>query len=380
MTVFGIAIEFLVFGATLMAIASLHRAALPAAVVGLAATVACKLVTLGLTGGLVWLSQLLVHEWSGLANLFLLLVGFAVLANQFEQSALPDAIPSLLPRNWTGGLVLLGVVFVLSIFLDNIAAAIIGGVLAKHVYGAKVGTGYLAAIVAAANAGGAGSVLGDTTTTMMWISGISPLEVATAFVASLGAFLVFAPLAALQQYRLSGAVESSGAMPTIEWARAAIALITLATIVAINAAGNVLVPGLLQTGPWLGLGLWAAILLTALWRRPDWGVVPDAAKGSLFLMALVAMAHMMPIHQLPEPAWQTASRSGDSVVGVRQHSSHGASAQAGRLRLGSAGLCCGVWRVDVVVRVVGWRSRFPTSTQSKFVRYEPGSGSGGFCR
>ena len=26
--------------------------------------------------------------------------------------------------------------------LDNIAAAIIGGVLAKHLYGAKVGTGY----------------------------------------------------------------------------------------------------------------------------------------------------------------------------------------------------------------------------------------------
>jgi Na+/H+ antiporter NhaD/arsenite permease-like protein len=34
---------------------------------------------------------------------------------------------------------------------------------------------YLTAVVAAANAGGAGSVIGDTTTTMIWIAGVSPL-------------------------------------------------------------------------------------------------------------------------------------------------------------------------------------------------------------
>ena len=41
----------------------------------------------------------------------------------------------------------------------------------------QVHIGYLAAIVAASNAGGAGSVIGDTTTTMMWLAGVSPLEV-----------------------------------------------------------------------------------------------------------------------------------------------------------------------------------------------------------
>jgi Na+/H+ antiporter NhaD/arsenite permease-like protein len=138
-----------------------------------------------------------------LSNLFLLLVGFAIVADHFEQSALPDAIPLLLPRNWTGGLALLAIVFVLSIFLDNIAAAIIGGVMARHVFDGRVGTGYLATIVAAANAGGAGSVVGDTTTTMMWINGISELTVSRAFVAAIAAFLVFAPLAALQQHRIS---------------------------------------------------------------------------------------------------------------------------------------------------------------------------------
>ena len=69
----------------------------------------------------------------------------------------------------------------LSSFLDNIAAALIGGTMARHVFSGKVHIGYLAAIVAASNAGGAGSVVGDTTTTMMWIAGVSPLDVLEAY-------------------------------------------------------------------------------------------------------------------------------------------------------------------------------------------------------
>jgi ABC-type uncharacterized transport system permease subunit len=62
-----------------------------------------------------------------LAYLFFLLLGFAVVANQFEQSNLPEVIPSRLPDGWRGGVMLLAFVFGLSIFLDNIAGAIIGG-------------------------------------------------------------------------------------------------------------------------------------------------------------------------------------------------------------------------------------------------------------
>ena len=85
-------------------------------------------------------------------------------------------MPAILPDDWKGGFVLLVIVFVLSSFLDNIAAALIGGVMAREVFKGKVHIGYLAAIVAASNAGGSGSVVGDTTTTMMWIDGVSPLE------------------------------------------------------------------------------------------------------------------------------------------------------------------------------------------------------------
>ena len=81
--------------------------------------------------------------------------------------------------------VLLALVWTISSFLDNIAAAMIGGVMARAAFGGRVTVGYVAAIVAASNAGGAWSVLGDTTTTMMWLDGVSPLAVMHALVASI---------------------------------------------------------------------------------------------------------------------------------------------------------------------------------------------------
>lgn len=307
MTLFGIPGEFFIFGLTLIAVATLHGRALAVALTGLAVTIIYKFVLLGWTPGGAWLLTLATHEWSTLANLLLLLVGFAVLANQFEKSAIPDAMPRLLPDNWAGGLVLLAIVYCMSIFVDNIAAAIIGGVIAKHVFQGRVTIGFLAGIVAAANAGGAGSVIGDTTTTMMWISGISAFSVLDAFIASSAAFAVFAPLSALQQHRVAP-VAKHDLVPVegIDWVRGVIVVILLAAIVSVNVAGNTFFPAALEAAPLLGAGLWIAILLTALWRRPDWRVVPEAFKGAIFLVALVATASLMPVERLPAASWQTA--------------------------------------------------------------------------
>ena len=49
----------------------------------------------------------------------------------------------------------------------------------------------------------------------------------------------------------------------------------------------------------------AAVLLTSGWRRPDWSLVPGAARGSVFLLALVLSASMMPVDQLPPASWQS---------------------------------------------------------------------------
>ena len=215
-------------------------------------------------------------------------------------------MPAFLPDDWKGGFVLLVIVFVLSSFLDNIAAALIGGTMARHVFRGKVHIGYLAGIVAASNAGGSGSVVGDTTTTMMWIDGVSPLSVLEAYVAAGTALVICGIPAALQQHRYSPIVKDAPRGLTIEWVRVAIvALILIAAILA-NVIANLKFPAVLDAIPVIGLAVWAVILLTAPLRRPDWEVMPETFKGTIFLLALVTSASMMPVEKLPAAAWQTA--------------------------------------------------------------------------
>ena len=45
----------------------------------------------------------MAHEWVILANLFLLLIGFALLSRHFEKSQVPDVMPAILPDDWKGG-------------------------------------------------------------------------------------------------------------------------------------------------------------------------------------------------------------------------------------------------------------------------------------
>ena len=245
------------------------------------------------------------HEWVLLANLFLLLMGFALLSRHFERSRIPDEMPALLPDDWKGGLALLVIVFVLSAFLDNIAAALIGGTMARHVFH-KVHIGYLAAIVAASNAGGSGSVVGDTTTTMMWIDGVSPLTVLDAYVAAGVALLLFGVPAAIQQQRFSPIVKNPPRGVRIEWIRVLIVAAILLAALAANVAVNLKFPSVIGVVPVIGLAVWAVILATAVVRRPDWEVMPETFKGTIFLLALVTCASMMPVEKLPAAGWQTA--------------------------------------------------------------------------
>lgn len=97
------------------------------------------------------------HEWVILVNLLCLLLGFALLSRHFEKSHLPVVLPRFLPHDWKGGFMLLAIVWVLSSFLDNIAAPLVGGAIAHQIFRAKVHIGYLAAIVGAANVGAHGA-------------------------------------------------------------------------------------------------------------------------------------------------------------------------------------------------------------------------------
>ncbi|WP_300317638.1 citrate transporter [Accumulibacter sp.] len=305
---FGIPLDFILFAVTLLGVALFHHHVLKVALAGLVVISLYKIAFTGFkTGdGIGGFASHMAHEWSLLVNLLLLLVGFALLARHFEDSGVPEVLPRLLPANWLGPFALLLIIWILSGFLDNIAAALIGATIAASVFRRKLHPGYLAAIVAASNAGGAGSVVGDTTTTMMWIAGISPLEVISAYVASAVALVVFGVPAALQQNRYQPIVHNFHAAHHIDYARVGIVAFILVAAISTNITVNLNFPESAESYPFLGAAVWGALLIAVPLRKPEWSLLPEAIKGSVFLLALVACASMMPVERLPAASWQTA--------------------------------------------------------------------------
>jgi Na+/H+ antiporter NhaD/arsenite permease-like protein len=299
--------EFILFGLLLVGVALFHKRALEISVGGLVAILLYEgFVTAFPTGsGAAALLAHAEHEWVIVTNLLLLLVGFEVLSNQFERSNVSDHLPNILPDGFAGGVALLGVIFVLAAFLDNIAAAVLGGVMARHLYKGRVTVGFIAALVAASNAGGAGSVIGDTTTTLMWLKGVSALAVLPAYVAAIPAFVVVALFGARAQHRHQAILANDEPDHPLEWRRIWIVAFILAAAVTANVLATSLSNGE-EIAPWLGMALWAAILVTSLIAKPDWSVMRHGAKGAVFLVALVASASLMPLKGLPDPSWQTA--------------------------------------------------------------------------
>jgi Na+/H+ antiporter NhaD/arsenite permease-like protein len=256
--------------------------------------------------GIAGLVAHLGHEWVTLANLFCLLTGFALLSRHFEKSHVPVILPKYLPDDWKGGFVLLLMVFVLSSFLDNIAAALIGGAMAHQLFKAKVHIGYLAAIVAASNAGGAGSVVGDTTTTMMWLSGVSPLDVMEASLPAFVATLIFGYFAAKKQHAFSPIIKNAHQHTHIDRKRVGIVGLILVAAIAANITINLTAPEKAEYFPFIGVAVWVAILVSVPVRRPDWEVLPETVKGTVFLLSLVLCASMMPVEKLPAASWASA--------------------------------------------------------------------------
>lgn len=301
----GIPIDFILFALTLAGVTLFHRHTLPIAVGGMVVISLFKIAFspfeegAGIAG---WLGHF-GHEWVLLTNLLGLLLGFALLSKHFEASRVPEWLPKLLPNDWKGGLVLLFMIFVLSSFLDNIAAALIGGTIAGAVFRGKLHIGYLAAIVAASNAGGSGSVVGDTTTTMMWIDGVNPLQVIEAYIAAGAAMLVFGIPAALQQQRYSPITRDAPVGVVIDWTRVFIVALILVTAIVVNVVVNVRYNDIAGSFPFIGAAVWVVLLVCAPLRRPAWGELPGAIRGSIFLLSLVLAASMMPVHKLPDASW-----------------------------------------------------------------------------
>ena len=108
----GIPLEFILFGLTLLGVALFHKYTLRVALIGLASILILKLGFLNFD-----LQHHLMEESSILVNLLGLLLGFAILANLFEESKVPKLLPKVLPDDWKGPFFLLIFIFVLSISL-----------------------------------------------------------------------------------------------------------------------------------------------------------------------------------------------------------------------------------------------------------------------
>jgi Na+/H+ antiporter NhaD/arsenite permease-like protein len=296
-SLFGIRLEFVLFGLTLLGVAVWHERTMHVALAGLVAILASKLALDGSFHPIEHLfgSPEREGEWRILLNLLGLLLGFAILARHFEESKIPLALPAFLPHDWKGGFVLLAMVFVLSSFLDNIAAAMIGGAIAHVVFRDRVHVGFLAAIVAASNAGGSGSVVGDTTTTMMWIEGVPATDVLIAYVAAVPALLVFGLIAAAQQDRYNPIASEAPPGISVDWKRVAVVMMILAGTIATN---------VLLDFP--AVGVWIAILLGATFTPTPWGELRRVLKGAIFLLSLVMCASMMPVDELPPASWMSS--------------------------------------------------------------------------
>jgi len=302
-----IRIEFIIFGLILLGVALFHKHTFWVAITGLTVLLIFKFAfdpafhlgehIFGTTpfGEQLMDKELRQGEWGIILNLLGLLLGFAVLSKIFEESNVPEILPRYLPDDWKGPFILLVFVFILSSFLDNIAAALIGGTIALVVFKNKVHIGYIAALVAASNAGGSGSVVGDTTTTMMWIDGVSAFNVLHAYVAAFIALLFFSWFAAHQQDKFQRIQKSATTGVKIDWLK----LVTVVMILV-----GAIVSNILYDMP--ALGVWIAIVLGMFLRPVPWKEVPAALKGTVFLLCLVTCASLMPVEELPNASWGTA--------------------------------------------------------------------------
>jgi len=299
--------EFIIFGLILLGVALFHNQTFRVAVMGLILLLTFKLIfdpgfhlLEHIFGEIPFLEQILNRElrqgeWGIILNLLGLLLGFSILSKMFEESGIPDVLPKYLPNDWKGPFILLIFVFVLSSFLDNIAAALIGGTIALVVFKNKVHIGYIAALVAASNAGGSGSVVGDTTTTMMWIDGVRAFDVLHAFIAAGSALLFFAWFGSHQQDKYQRIQADASPNVKIDW----IKIFNVALILA-----GAILSNILYDMP--ALGVWIAIFLGSALRPVPWKEVPGAIKGTIFLLCLVSCASMMPVEELPDASWFSA--------------------------------------------------------------------------
>ena len=92
----------------------------------------------------------------------------------------------------------------------------------------------------------------------------------------------------------------------MDWPRVGIVALILALAISTNVFVNLKYPAQADHFPFIGVAVWVAILIAVPLRQPNWTLLPRSVRGSIFLLALVLAASLMPVESLPFASWQTA--------------------------------------------------------------------------
>ena len=126
------------------------------------------------------------------------------------------------------------------------------------------------------------------------IAGASPLWVLEAYVGGAVALLFFGVIAAKQQHDHQPIQKDDTPGVHVDAGRLAVVAFILAAAMGANLWFNLNRPELLDRFPVIGAAVLLALLVSAPLRAPAWQLLPGAFKGSVFLLALVWCASLMP--------------------------------------------------------------------------------------
>jgi Na+/H+ antiporter NhaD/arsenite permease-like protein len=79
----------------------------------------------------------------------------------------------------------------------------------------------------------------------------------------------------------------------------------LLVAISTNFVVNLKFPAQADHFPFIGVAAWVGIFAAVPVRSSNWSLLPRSFGGSIFLLALVAAASLMPVEHLPTPSWQT---------------------------------------------------------------------------
>ena len=141
---------------------------------------------------------------------------------------------------------------------------------------------------------------------MMWIAGVSPLEGAARVSGRVVALIICGIPAAPTTPSCTNQHRTHRWFVGRLGTRCNRNVTILVAAIAANVAVNVAFPEVVGHFPLIGAAVWVALLATAPLRKPDWSVLPETFSGTVFLLALVTIASMMPVEKLPPASWHSA--------------------------------------------------------------------------